>query len=99
MTINGELIRSTFLLPLVIGSMAFAEEIPRYDIEAICRGVPNLIPGTDAAKSCVADETQARSQVAQQWSDFDEKRRRECLAETQIGGPPSYVALLSCLKP
>ncbi|KQS76739.1 hypothetical protein ASG32_26635 [Methylobacterium sp. Leaf361] len=99
MPIVGKLISPALMVTVLTGTVASADEAPRYDIEAICRGVPNLIPGTNADKSCIADETQARTQVAQQWSGFDEKRRRECLAENQIGGPPSYVALLSCLKP
>ncbi len=84
---------------VLTGTAASVDEAPRYDIKAICRGVPNLIPGTDADKSCIADETQARTQVAQQWSGFDEKAPPGVPPENQIGGPPSYVALLSCLKP
>jgi hypothetical protein len=99
MQIVGKPPAAAILLTVLTGFAALAEEVPRYDIKAICSAAPTLIPGTDADRSCIADETQAQKQVAQQWSGFDERRRRECVAESQIGGPPSYVALLSCLSP
>ena len=80
-------------------SAALGGELPRYDVEAMCRAAPNL--GASARttdQNCVRDETQARTQLGQQWAGFDAQRREVCVQETSIGGPPSYVALLTCLQ-
>ena len=35
---------------------------------------------------------------SQHWSGFNAQRREACVQEASIGGPPSYVALLTCLQ-
>lgn len=76
-----------------------AEEVPRFNIKAVCGEAPSLgqsVQTTD--KGCIHDETLARTQLEQQWPGFKENRRSECVQEVSIGGPPSYVALLTCLQ-
>ena len=80
-------------------SAALGGELPRYDVEAMCRAAPNL--GASARttdQNCVRDETQARTQLGQQWAGFDAQRREMCVQEASIGGSPSYVDLLTCLQ-
>ena len=87
------------LLPLLAASAAKAEEVPRFNIKAICSDAPSL--GQNAQNTdqgCIRDETQARTQLGQQWSGFKAQRRDACIQEVSIGGPPSYVALLTCLQ-
>ena len=80
-------------------SAALGGELPRYNIEAMCRAAPSLEGGAgNTDQNCVRDETQARTQLGQQWAGFDARRRETCAQEASIGGPPSYVALLTCLQ-
>ncbi|MCJ2059494.1 hypothetical protein MKL09_23505 [Methylobacterium sp. J-048] len=89
-----------FLLSMFLAvAAAQAKDVPHFDIEAICREAPSLgqsMKSTD--QGCIHDETQARAQVGQQWSRFTSQHRDECVQEATIGGPPSYVALLTCLQ-
>jgi hypothetical protein len=80
-------------------SAALGGELPRYNIETMCRAAPTLEGSArNTDQNCVRDETQARTQVEQQWAGFDAQRRNVCVQEASIGGPPSYVALLTCLQ-
>ncbi|ACA20996.1 hypothetical protein M446_6749 [Methylobacterium sp. 4-46] len=92
--------RSAGLVFIVLTtSAALGGEFPRYDIEATCRAAPALAGGTgNVDRNCLRDEAQARTQVEQQWAGFQTRRRDNCVQETSIGGPPSYVALLTCLQ-
>lgn len=90
---------TSLLLLLLSASAAFADEVPRYNIEATCRAAPALAGGAgNVDRDCLRDEAQALTQVEQQWAGFDAHRRDTCAQETRIGGPPSYVALLTCLQ-
>jgi hypothetical protein len=72
-----------------------ADEPPTFDIDRICSremasaGVPD---------SCKGDETQAKNQLAKRWSSYSESQKKECVAESGIGGEKSYVELLTCLQ-
>ena len=84
---------------LLTASAALGSEIPRYNVEAMCRAAPTLEAGArNTDQNCVRDETQAHTQLGQQWAGFDARRRDVCVKEASIGGPPSYVALLTCLQ-
>ncbi|WP_336491097.1 hypothetical protein [Methylobacterium nigriterrae] len=86
-------------LILLTTSAAWGGELPRYNIEATCRAAPTLAGTTgNTDQNCIRDETQARSQLGQQWSGFDARRRNECVQEASLAGTPSYVALLTCLQ-
>ena len=43
-------------------------------------------------------EVQARKQLAKSWLSFKNGSRTNCVDETQIGGVPNDVDLLSCLQ-
>jgi hypothetical protein len=94
------MIRPTSLAFIALAiTPALGGELPRYDVEAMCRAAPSLEAGArNTDRSCVRDETQAREQLAQHWSGFNAQRREACVQEASIGGPPSYVALLTCMQ-
>jgi hypothetical protein len=87
------------ILALPAATAAYAEEVPRFDIKAICGAAPSIGQSAQATdRGCIHDETQARTQLEQQWPGFKTNRRNACVQEVSIGGPPSYVALLTCLQ-
>lgn len=88
------------LLPALLAATAVqAEEVPRFSIKAMCGEAPSLGQSAQSTdQGCMHDETLARTQLEQQWSGFKAQRRESCIQEVSIGGPPSYVALLTCLQ-
>lgn len=90
---------ASLLLLLLVGSSARAEEVPRFDIQAMCRAAPQLEAGDkNTDQSCVRDETQARDQLRKQWASYDVRKRSMCVQETNVGGSPSYVDVLTCIE-
>jgi hypothetical protein len=94
--------RLTTILVLILAqtTLAAAAGLPRFDIRTTCRlAQPFLGAGDKSAyQGCVDSEAEARKRLARLWRSFKDSSRRGCVAETQIGGVPSYVDLLSCLQ-
>jgi len=83
--------------------MTVADGVPKFNIERGCRvdstQAFDLSVGlNETVKRCVADEQQALTQLQTQWSKFREPDKAQCIGETNIGGTPSYVDLLTCLQ-
>jgi len=91
---------------IVLGTqlvITVADGVPKYDIARGCRldntQAFDLNTGqNETVKKCVADEQGAMEQLQQQWSQFHEADKTQCIGETQIGGTASYVDLLTCLQ-
>lgn len=82
-------------------TVAMADDLPRFDIQRNCRLDTAAAAGLAVAegmKNCVRDERQARQQLSKQWSRFSASNRASCTTESNIGGTPSYVGLLTCLQ-
>ena len=91
------------LAALVLGSLgglpATAQEIPRFDIEKICRSAQALTEeDRNPVQTCMKDEADAERQLRAIWRSADSAHRATCAAETRIGGSPSYVDVLTCLE-
>ena len=94
--------RSLFGSALVLPLLAFqasAQDIPRFSIEKICASAKALTSeDTTPVETCVRDETAAHQQLHATWATSSSQHRETCVAETQIGGSPSYVDVLTCLQ-
>jgi hypothetical protein len=93
------------LLPFAILSLGgqlllvAADEAPRFDVRPSCRGGANsAVSLAKDVEGCVKNETAARDQLAKGWSQFARGDRVRCAEMTRMGGPPSYVELLTCLE-
>ena len=76
-----------------------ADGPPRFDIAASCRDVGKS--GVDIgrpASACVADEEKARDQLQAKWSQYPLAARDSCVDGAKLGGPPSYVQVITCLE-
>jgi hypothetical protein len=72
--------------------------VPQFDVTGTCRATSNLgLADEQSFATCMTDETDAKKQLASQWTSYSGAARSRCSAETQIGGDPSYVELLVCL--
>ena len=63
-----------------------------------CRAESSLADGAVSPAACMRQELQARTELRKKWTTFATADRANCLAETNTGGPPSYVELLTCLQ-
>jgi hypothetical protein len=68
-------------------------DVPRYDLARAC---PATSP--EANDRCRRDEETAKQTLKEQWTEFTEKARSDCVQSNEIGGRPSYVQLSICLK-
>ena len=76
-----------------------ADSVPTFDVERTCRPVATMggLPGRDAP-ACRRDEQDARSKLQHDWSRYSGQDRSRCAAFVGVGGPPSYVELLTCVE-
>jgi hypothetical protein len=65
--------------------------VPRYNVVVSC-------PAGQGNENCRKDEDIARGRLNDQWTQFTEKARSDCVQANEIGGRPSYVQLGICLK-
>ena len=70
----------------LLATPVFANEPPRFNIEATCRAAQPLCPDDRAPyDGCVRDENEARSQLVEQWARYTDQHRQTCAAETSLG--------------
>jgi hypothetical protein len=89
---------------IVLGShlvTMVADNVPRFDIARNCRldnAASSDLTEEESLKKCISDEQQALKQLQTQWSQFAKSDRATCTTDTNNGGTPSYVELLTCLQ-
>jgi hypothetical protein len=79
--------------------LAAAHEPPTFNVEPSCgaAGQVAIAPGRDK-EACLRDERAARDQLAKNWDGYPAGDREKCTSLSTMGGPPSYVELISCLE-
>ncbi len=88
-----------------LSPVAVSDAVPTFDIVKECRfesqwpdGVSTDVVTTTAFDRCSRDEVDARERLQQKWTQFVAADKSTCLIETNVGGLPSYVELLTCLE-
>lgn len=79
--------------PLVL----VADEVPRFNLDPSCRAVARIVGGR-TPQSCLDDENTAKGTLGEKWTTFPVGDRARCTRMVGMGGPPSYVELLTCLE-
>ena len=79
-------------------TVAAADNVPELDTRPTCAGADSVLSGTRNVASCEQSEQQARNTLSTEWQKFPASDQRSCVAETNIGGFPSYVQVLTCLE-
>lgn len=72
---------------------------PTFNVDVMCRGAAELAvsPGR-TSEACKNDEMSARDAIVKKWTDYASADREHCSRTASLGGPPSYVELLTCLE-
>ena len=87
-----------FVLGILGGTTATAQQLPRFNVEAICRNAPALTAeDRDPVQGCMRDETAAERQLEAVWSSAAPANRATCVGQSEIWAP-SYVDVLTCLQ-
>jgi len=92
---------SMYLAAVMLGgvlTVAAADNVPALDTRPTCAGANSVLSGTRNIASCEQSEQQARDTLSTEWHKFPVSDQRNCVAETNIGGFPSYVQVLTCLE-
>lgn len=76
------------------------DRLPTFDVKSICEADVKASGAAQgrAVESCIEDENSARTTIESQWPQFSPPVRSRCVAETQVGGNPSYVDVLECMR-
>ena len=84
---------------LLIGVSAAtaAERPPQLNLEPTCSVAAGVVSGR-TRESCMTDENTARGALNDKWKTFSATQQRRCTDLVHMGGPPSYVELLTCLE-
>ncbi len=86
------------LIVVATTAIAFADTVPAFDVVLACRraGEAAVAPGR-TSEGCQNDENRAKETLQKQWGDFADADRARCTRVSGMGGPSSYVELLTCL--
>jgi len=82
------------LLPISLSAGA-VDAVPNLNINASCKLEAE---SANSQRQCLADETQARDKLTQQWGQYPNSDRQQCTQTAKLGGTASYVELLTCLE-
>ena len=106
MRFHGSSVASFSIVLLLSGILvASAQEVPVLDLNPICRGIAQGAAGAGerggpdlSFARCVRSEQAVRKRLVKTWSKYASRDRQHCVAETTMGGLPSYTNLLGCLR-
>jgi len=88
------------LAPLVVAAqlLLVADRPPTLNVEPSCRAAERSGIDGRTADSCMRGEDQAKGTLTDKWTQFSARQQARCTSLVQMGGPPSYVELLTCLE-
>jgi hypothetical protein len=91
------------LLPVILTAAHLAltaHAVPKLNVAPSCQAAAEASIRRPAASVniCMQDERRARAKLQRQWNTYSRAERVHCRRLTTLGGPPSYVELLTCLQ-
>jgi len=88
------------LVPMLLGAqlLLVSDRPPALNTEPSCAAA--AISGVDgrSKQSCLDDETTAKNSITDHWKQYSSAQQSRCTGLVTMGGPPSYVELLTCLE-
>jgi hypothetical protein len=80
-------------------AIAHADSPPKLNVEPTCNTTAAYaIAVGRTEEACLADEHAAESTLAENWSTYSAADKTQCIGTVNMGGPPSYVELLTCIE-
>jgi len=76
-----------------------AQDVPQLNVVPGCKAATTTqVTETRDEKGCLAEEYAARDMLKKEWDRYTSLEKAHCVQLTQLGGPPSYVEVLTCLQ-
>jgi len=87
------------LLTRISVSIAAPGVVPKLDMNPTCKAAEEGAVFIGRTKeTCMTGENAAHEVLTRHWSQFHKVDKTTCVGKVNVGGPPSYVELLSCLE-
>lgn len=78
---------------------ATGQQAPQFDARPGClAGAASGVSNRPDVDACMQSEQRARDEMNAQWDKFAAGDKTRCVAKTHMGGPPSYIEVLTCLE-
>lgn len=84
---------------LLFSSMAMANELPRYDVEAHCEKIATVGGDRSAMmyNGCIDMEQDSYNSIRDMWGDLPGETQQHCTRIAEVGGTGSYQMLSGCI--
>jgi hypothetical protein len=88
------------IYPLLLSAqlVLVSDTVPQFDINPGCRAASIGEVVNRSLEACRTDEDNAKKALSDGWTKFPMADRAECQRMVTMGGPASYVELLTCLE-
>jgi hypothetical protein len=90
------------LLPILLAGshlMLAADRVPEFNVAPSCRASTTASAMANRDESaCTKDEDAARDKLKQDWPQYSATQKTHCVQLSTLGGPASYVELITCLE-
>jgi hypothetical protein len=88
------------LAPLVLGTqlLLVADRPPNLNIEPGCQAARRTGLNDRSPELCINEENAAKAKLQERWAEFTPAQQARCSNLVRMGGPPSYIELLTCLE-
>jgi hypothetical protein len=88
------------IAPFVLGVqlLLVADQPPQLDVETSCQAAQRAGVEGRTRDACMREEDAALGTLRDKWKDFSAAQQARCGTLVRMGGPPSYVELLTCLE-
>jgi hypothetical protein len=75
-----------------------AEKPPTLEVGRSCDAAASHGLNGRTRDACMSEENAAKSTLDDKWKQFTARQHARCTGLVNMGGPPSYVELLTCLE-
>ena len=88
------------LVPMLLGAqlVRVSDRPPALNVESSCEAAAQSGINGRSKEACMKEENAALSSLKDNWKDYSASEQSRCGDLVRMGGPPSYVELLTCLE-
>jgi hypothetical protein len=95
------MLRSAVVLGVLligVGATMAAEQPPQLNVGPSCDAAAAHGLNGRNRDACMKEENDAKAALNDKWKDFNARQHARCTDLVRMGGPPSYVEILTCLE-
>jgi hypothetical protein len=95
------MLRSAVVTGVLLAGVSLAmaaERPPQLEVGPSCDAAASHGVNGRTRDACMREENAAQAALNDKWKDFSARQHARCTGLVRMGGPPSYVELLTCLE-